>query len=1366
MYVANTHLKPVIGIDLHFVNTPIPFVPLPHPYIGLVIDPFDYIPFIGATVKINHVPRGNTDTAGMIITFVHIPFGIGFSLVPVIGHDSQNFFGSKTVSIDGAPMSGAGYMLMTCNDIGLPLSFKPGKKFKPIPSLYLPTSYCIPLQWGKPVLVGGPLVPNFSLMALLKAFVFGCFLKIVGKIGGKLLKALNNKLLKKFPSTKKLSDRLCKMGFDPVDLITGRVNYTYTDIELPGPIHFKLTRSWDSDSAIKGPLGHGVHLSYDRWIAEWQEDDCFSLMMADGRLIAFPLLAAGGEFYHPQEKVLIRRKQNGHFLLEDYNDNCYYHFNYDIQPGTWRLSFIENYSGNRIQLHYTGHRLQAITDSVGRQLFFTTDKQHRITHVTLKHKTIERILVRYSYNEAGDLATIADALNQAVQLEYRDHLMVKKRDRNGQSFYWEYDDAGRCVHTWGDGRLLEGFIQYGKGYNEVTNSLGETTVYYFDENNLCIQQTDHYGNHKYTEYTDDFELYREIDEAGNITGYKYNERGLLQEKTFPDGNSIQYHYNEYNQPVLTINPDGSSQARGYDEARRLQFVNYPNGKTITYEYNEEGQLAAVIETGNRKTLLQYDEDENLVSLQWPDGSQARWKFDAMGNCIQTTNTSGHVRQFQYDELNRLHNIYLPDGNTVRLAYNGYEEVVRAADKHHAVQFEYTPLGKLTKRKEQKSEQQFLYDTEQRLQAVVNEAGRHYVFQYNKRGEVIKETGFGGLQQQFERDATGRVVKIVRPGGRFTNYEYDANGRVIRAEYEDGSWELFSYDRNGNLQEAINEHSHVQFTRNKMGLVETEAQNEYLVQSQYNKMGERIQVTSNLGAAIQLQRNKLGQVTKLQAKQHDLMWEAQLKYNQAGQEVERSLPGNLISEWQYDQAGRPGEHKIAQGRVTQSWKKYTWDANDRLTNVFEAIAQGNTHFKYDVLGNLVFAQYADNRIVCRAVDASGNIYETRDQSDRRYNSAGALLESKQHLYKYDVEGRLINKTNKTNGQQTNYEWFANGRLKKITPANGKEVLFTYDALGRRISKTTAGKITRWVWDNDKPLHEWMYATNEKPRAVVSEWGEITYDKIEPNPANGFDKTNAITWIFDEGYHSLAAKIVNGQSYSIIGDHLGTPYCMYDAAGKAVWEGALDIYGRTKILKGKNSELPFRYAGQYEDVETGLYYNRFRYYDPEAGIYISQDPIRLLGGKQLYGYVNDPTVKVDIFGLSGFDPFSVGEITHFPDNIMFGQGRCAPQFSSIGSQAADEIVGQPVRAVGEAIGRGDLSPDVLVISYTKRPTGEIVTLNNRGLAALTIAGKNPEYAVYVPFDKVPPHLKSDPPSHSIDLTMNKDGSGFMEKVTRCK
>ena len=62
-------------------------------------------------------------------------------------------------------------------------------------------------------------------------------------------------------------------------------------------------------------------------------------------------------------------------------------------------------------------------------------------------------------------------------------------------------------------------------------------------------------------------------------------------------------------------------------------------------------------------------------------------------------------------------------------------------------------------------------------------------------------------------------------------------------------------------------------------------------------------------------------------------------------------------------------------------------------------------------------------------------------------------------------------------------------------------------------------------------------------------------------------------------------------------------------------------------------PFRWQGQYLDAETGLYYNRFRYYDPEAGQYVSQDPIGLAGGNPtLYGYVGDCNTWIDVFGLA--------------------------------------------------------------------------------------------------------------------------------------
>lgn len=88
----------------------------------------DYIPKIGATVNVNFIPRGNAGTGGMLGSKVHIPMGGPFAMAPTIGHDSNNFFGSNRVTAEGSYFSAAGFMVMTCNDVGMPLTAKPGKK--------------------------------------------------------------------------------------------------------------------------------------------------------------------------------------------------------------------------------------------------------------------------------------------------------------------------------------------------------------------------------------------------------------------------------------------------------------------------------------------------------------------------------------------------------------------------------------------------------------------------------------------------------------------------------------------------------------------------------------------------------------------------------------------------------------------------------------------------------------------------------------------------------------------------------------------------------------------------------------------------------------------------------------------------------------------------------------------------------------------------------------------------------------------------------------------------------------------------------------------------------------------------------------
>ncbi len=117
---------------------------------------------------------------------------------------------------------------------------------------------------------------------------------------------------------------------------------------------------------------------------------------------------------------------------------------------------------------------------------------------------------------------------------------------------------------------------------------------------------------------------------------------------------------------------------------------------------------------------------------------------------------------------------------------------------------------------------------------------------------------------------------------------------------------------------------------------------------------------------------------------------------------------------------------------------------------------------------------------------------------------------------------------------------------------------------------------------------------------------------------------------------AAKITAEETYSIVTDYLGTPVEMYDSSGEKTWEAEYDIYGKVRNLSvGSLNDCPFRYQGQYEDEETGLYYNRFRYYDSESGIYVSQDPIGLRGRTPtLYAYTKDINVWIDPFGLDTF------------------------------------------------------------------------------------------------------------------------------------
>ena len=182
---------------------------------------------------------------------------------------------------------------------------------------------------------------------------------------------------------------------------------------------------------------------------------------------------------------------------------------------------------------------------------------------------------------------------------------------------------------------------------------------------------------------------------------------------------------------------------------------------------------------------------------------------------------------------------------------------------------------------------------------------------------------------------------------------------------------------------------------------------------------------------------------------------------------------------------------------------------------------------------------------------------------------------------------------------------------------REATYRYDALGRRISKTvrhTKGTTatTHYGWDGDRIVRE---ETDNQRTTVVYEPGSFM-------PMLRIDDTQ------------------QGQVLSAyITDALGTPMQLVTPNVQPRWLAEPDDWAAVKNQRAvRNVTQPIRFQGQWHDEESGLYYNRHRYYDPQQGRYISQDPIGLNGGANLYGYVTNPTGMVDPRGLEGAHPWN--------------------------------------------------------------------------------------------------------------------------------
>ncbi|WP_197273151.1 RHS repeat-associated core domain-containing protein [Neisseria sp. 74A18] len=240
------------------------------------------------------------------------------------------------------------------------------------------------------------------------------------------------------------------------------------------------------------------------------------------------------------------------------------------------------------------------------------------------------------------------------------------------------------------------------------------------------------------------------------------------------------------------------------------------------------------------------------------------------------------------------------------------------------------------------------------------------------------------------------------------------------------------------------------------------------------------------------------------------------------------------------------------------------------------------------------------------------------------------------YQYDVRGNLIEKTN--NGNTSRYTWNGYNQLIKLKNQTGITE-YRYDALGRRIAKTHNGSTTVYLWqedtlavetNGDSSIHYIFEPDTFEP---VAQFQTASVSGI-PSPSRV-----VLPYSYDPEADPLLKEPKQPDTqpdliyYRL--DHLGTPIAATDEKGKTVWEATYKAWGEIEhenISDGLSINIPFRFQGQYYDKESGLHYNRFRYYDPSVGRFISQDPIGLLGGINLFEYAPNTTRWIDPLGLN--------------------------------------------------------------------------------------------------------------------------------------
>ncbi|EEQ9693434.1 hypothetical protein GFT16_005013, partial [Escherichia coli] len=833
-----------------------------------------------------------------------------------------------------------------------------------------------------------------------------------------------------------------------------------------------------------------------------------------------------------------------------------------------------------------------------------------------------------------------------------------------------YDAQGRCVNVTGAEGYYNATLDYGDGCTTVTDGKG-THRYYYDPDGNILREEAPDGSTTTYEWDEFHHLLARHSPAGRVEKFEYNAAlGQLSRYTAADGAEWLYRYDERGLLSNITDPAGQTWTQQCDERGLPVSLVSPQGEETRLAYTAQGLLSGIFRQDERRLGIEYDHHNRPETLTDVMGREHHTEYSGHDLPVKMRGPGGQSVRLQWQQHHKLSGLERAETGAEGFRYDRHGNLLAYTDGNGVVwTMEYGPFDLPVARTDGEGHRwQYRYDKDTlQLTEVINPQGESYRYILDNCGRVTEERDWGGVVWRYRydadglctarvngleetilysRDAAGRLAEVITPEGK-TQYAYDKSGRLTGIFSPDGTSQRTGYDERGRVnvttqgRRAIEYHYPDEHTVIRCILPPEDERDRHPDESllkttyRYNAAGELTEVILPGDETLTFSRDEAGREV---LRHSNRGFACEQGWNAAGQPVSQragffpeettwgGLLPSLVREYRYDSAGNVSAVTSREDYGRETRREYRLDRNGQVTAVTASgtglgYGEGDESYGYDSCGYLKAQSAGRHRIS-----------EETDQ----YAGGHRLKQAGNTQYDYDAAGRMVSRTRHRDGyrpETERFRWDSRDQLTGYCSAQGEQWEYRHDASGRRTEKRCDRKKIRftYLWDGDSI-------------AEIREYRDDKLYSVRHLVFNGFELISQQFSRVRQAHPSVAPQWVTRTNHAV-SDLTGRPLMLFNSEGKTVWRpGQTSLWGLALSLPADTgypdprgewdpeADPGLLYAGQWQDAESGLCYNRFRYYEPETGMYLVSDPLGLQGSEQTYRYVPNPLGYIDPLGLA--------------------------------------------------------------------------------------------------------------------------------------